>query len=107
MTDGTDGRYSRAFGLSFALTSLLSALLVVVKETNKDTVFAWMAAATGHHWVTHGVLVVALFVVLGLALASARGGAGPRLGEGGMIGAVVGSTVASGLIVAGFFLFAG
>lgn len=48
------GRYATAFGVSLGLTSLFNALLVLVKETNQETVLAWMTAATGHHWVTQG-----------------------------------------------------
>ena len=46
------GKYGRSFGLSFAITSLFSALLVVLKETSEHTVMAWMKAAlltTGLH----------------------------------------------------------
>ncbi|MBI3436853.1 MAG: hypothetical protein HY056_17515, partial [Proteobacteria bacterium] len=48
-------KYTASFGLSLGLTSLFNALLVVIKETNEDTVLAWMKAS-GHHWVTQGVL---------------------------------------------------
>ena len=43
------GARAAAFGVSLGITSLFNALLVVVKETNEDTVLAWMKAATGHH----------------------------------------------------------
>lgn len=104
MENAVPGKYTASFGVSFAATSLLSALLVVLKETSKDTVLAWMKAATGHHWITHGVIVLAVFLVLGFVLAATRGGDGVRVGANGLIAAVVGSTVLSGLIVGGFFL---
>lgn len=55
------------FGLSAAITSLLTALLVVAKETN-EALISWMKAVTGHHWITHGILTLAIFVTLGLIL---------------------------------------
>ncbi len=33
-TDGT-GKYARSFGLSFAITSIVSAILVIVKESSE------------------------------------------------------------------------
>lgn len=96
------GGYTVAFGLSFAITSVLSALLVILKESNQATVLAWMKAATGHHWVTHGLLDVIVFVVLGVLLAKVGGGV--RMTANALSATIVGATVLSGLIIAGFFL---
>ena len=96
------GRYTASFGVSFAVTSLLSALLVVVKESNEETVLAWMKAATGHHWVTHGLLDLALFFLLGWALAKVP--AVKSLTAGTVATLVAGSLVLSGLVIAGFYL---
>ncbi|MBI3569840.1 MAG: hypothetical protein HY082_01865 [Gammaproteobacteria bacterium] len=93
-------KYTVSFGLSFAVTSLLSALLVIAKQMNAP-LKAWMKALTGHHWITHALLVLAVFVLLGLALAFVREG---KLDGRAMTTVVVLSTVLSGLIVAGFFL---
>ncbi|BDB29330.1 hypothetical protein Tamer19_75130 [Cupriavidus sp. TA19] len=62
------GKLTTSFGLSLGITSVLSALLVILKETNEQTVLAWMKAATGHYWITHSLLDVLAFVILGLAL---------------------------------------
>src|SRR6185436_13492357 len=62
------GIYTASFGVSLGLTSVFNALLVVIKEMNEHTVLAWMKAA-GHHWVTHGALDLAVFIILGFALA--------------------------------------
>ena len=72
------GKYGRSFGLSFAITSLFSVLLLILKETNQNTVMAWMKAATTHHWITHTLLDVIIFVVLGLVLAKANNGQGHK-----------------------------
>lgn len=100
--DRTLGGYTAGFSLSFAITSVLSALLVILKETNKETVFAWMAAATGHHWVTHGLLDLIVFVVLGMVLAKVGGGV--RMTANALVATIVGATILSGLIITGFNL---
>ncbi|MBV1788093.1 hypothetical protein KQ940_08495 [Marinobacterium sp. D7] len=102
MSDTGIGNYNRAFALSFAITSLLSALLVVLKEQNEDTVLAWMKAATGHHWITHGVLVVVVFILLGWLLAQTK--LGSRLTGNGLSAVISGSVVLSGVVIAGYFI---
>ncbi len=100
-TDMTDIASAKVtgYGLSYAITSILSALLVVLKESN-ESILQLMVSLTGHHWVTHGLLSVLLFVVLG-AILSRR-----NIGVSGntLIASVVGSTIVSGLIIAGFFI---
>lgn len=98
------GKYTRSFGLSFAITSVISALLVILKELNEDTILAWMKAATGHHWVTHGVVNLIVFVVLGWVLSIPNDGQGVKLSVNGLIGCIVGAVVISGLLIAGFYL---
>lgn len=93
---------SAAFGLSFIVVNMLSAVLVVAKESYAP-ILAWMKMLTGHHWITHAALVVVAYLVLGIVLAHTR--------EWNMAGrslsaAVLVSTIVSGLIVAGFFLYA-
>lgn len=89
------------FGLSFAITSVLSALLVVWKESSQS-VHDGLAAITGHHWVTHGLLDVIVFVILGFVLVRLVGGT--RMTASMLITAIVGATVISGLIIAGYFI---
>lgn len=95
------GKYAASFGLSVGLTSLFNAVLVILKETNETTLLAWMKAATGHHWITQGLLDLALFVVLGFALA----GIGAKLGTrpGVVLATVVGGMVLGAMIIAGFY----
>jgi hypothetical protein len=87
------------YGVSYAITSILSALLVVLKESNEG-VHGLLVAITGHHWITHGLLDVIVFVVLGAVLSrrdmSLRGNT--------LITTVVGATILSGLIIAGYFI---
>jgi hypothetical protein len=101
------GKYGRSFGLSFAITSLFSALLVVLKETNQQTILAWMKAASPHHWITHALLDLIIFVVLGVVLAKANDGLGIKISADKLNTYIVGSFVIGGLIIAGFFLIFG
>jgi hypothetical protein len=52
------------FGLSGVVVIIFNTLLVIFKELTPAFKKA-MADATGHHWTTHGVIVIVLFIVLG------------------------------------------
>jgi len=98
------GKYTKSFGLSFAITSLISALLVILKETNEETVLAWMKAVTPHHWITHGIINIILFVALGWALSMPNSGQGLKISANALIGSIVASTLISNLLIAGFYI---
>ncbi|MDA7086404.1 hypothetical protein PH586_08440 [Pseudomonas sp. SA3-5] len=102
MKDTGIGKYTVSFALAFAVTSLLSAVLVVAKERNEDTLLAWMKAATGHHWISHGILDLLVFVLLGWALAQI--GFGARWSGNVLSAIITSSVVLSSLIIAGFFV---
>jgi hypothetical protein len=104
METNSIGKFTRSFGLSFAITSVLSALLVVLKETHEDTVLAWMASATGHHWVTHGIFNLIVFVALGWALAKRNSGQGMKISANALVFSMVGAVILSGLIIMGFYI---
>jgi hypothetical protein len=89
------------FALSYAITSLISVVVVIIKELSEG-VHDGMAAITGHHWITHGLLDIILFIVLGYALR----GAASRMPAGTLVNYIVGSTIVSGLVLAIFFLVA-
>ncbi|MBF0496771.1 MAG: hypothetical protein HQK58_09385 [Deltaproteobacteria bacterium] len=93
-----------SYGLSLAVTSLFSALLVVLKELCDHSVLVWMSKATGHHWMTHGIIDVVLFVALGWFLGTLNGGHGVNISAEKFIKTVVGSVVISGLIIVGFYM---
>ena len=102
-TDET-GKYTRSFGVSFAITSIVSAILVIVKESHEETVLAWMKAATGHHWITHGLFDLILFVFLGWALSKLDNGNGVRISASLLIGSIAGAVVISSLLIMGFYI---
>ena len=101
------GKYGRSFGLSFAITSLFSVLVVILKETNEKTVLAWMKAATPHHWITHTLLDLIVFVVLGVVFAKANNGEGIKIESGRLTGFIAGAFIISGILIAGFYLVVG
>jgi len=98
------GKFTRSFGVAFAITSVASALLVVLKESNEDTVLAWMKSLTGHHWATQGLINLILFVALGWGLARLNHGQGPNLSANVLVTCIAGAVVLSGLIIVGFYI---
>jgi hypothetical protein len=74
----TLNRNTVGFGLSAAIVCIVNAVLVVVKETSHAVQVA-MTVLTGHHWVTHGLFDVILFLVLGFLFSRAKGGQGISL----------------------------
>ena len=67
MENSTSSKYTNSFGVALAVTSVVNALLVAVKEKS-PAVQAAMKSLTGHHWITHGLVDVAVFVVTGAVL---------------------------------------
>jgi hypothetical protein len=106
MSASTLNAKSKAFGLSVAITSVLSALLVIAKETNEG-LLKFMKAVTVHHWVSHGIFNLVIFVALGLLLAKSNNGQGPAIDDGKLVNLVVGGFLLGCLLIAGFFLVEG
>jgi len=57
-------KYSAGFGLSLIVTILLNSIILLCKELNAHVISA-MKAVFGHHWTTHGVILIMAFFVLG------------------------------------------
>lgn len=91
------------FGLSVAVASMFTALLVVAKEMNAP-LLSWMNATSGHHWVTHGILTLAVFVALGLILTRLGSDERSWLNANRLTFVLAASIVVSGAIIFGFFL---
>ena len=95
------GRLGAGFGLSVIVTTLLNALIVVVKETNNH-VMNVLKAWSGHHWVTHGAILIILFVILGIVFSTAN--VGERLSYGTIFKFIVWSVIISSIVIIGFYL---
>ncbi|MBC8215113.1 MAG: hypothetical protein H8E64_01180 [Candidatus Marinimicrobia bacterium] len=99
-----NNRVKFGFGLSVATTAILSAILVVAKEMN-TVLKGWMKEFTGHHWVTHGILMLVFFLVLGFILTKYKADESLKLNDQRMSLIVGGGTLLSAIIIAGFYLF--
>ena len=55
-----------AFGVSAAITIVFITVLAWIKDAY-DPLNNFMAALTSHHWITHGLVDIAVFVILGVA----------------------------------------
>jgi len=78
-----------------------------VKETHEDSVLALMKRLTVHHWVTHGIFLGVLFLLLGWAFSRANGGRGVQISVPRLIGVLVGAVVVGGALIAGFYFLEG
>lgn len=96
-------KYTISFGLALALASVVNGLLVVAKEKS-PAVLSGMQKLTGHHWVTHSLVVLGLFACFGWLLAQFNGGQGIRLAVNRLIGTLVAGVTTGGLIIVGFYL---
>ena len=105
MENNSLSKHTVSFGLALALCSVINALLVVVKEKN-PAVAAGMQKILGHHWTTHSAFIVLLFVLLGWIFSMLKGGRGPQLATGRLLGIVTAGVIAGGLIIMGFYLVA-
>ena len=96
-------KHTVSFGLALAIASVVNGVLVIAKETS-PAVQAAMQKLTGSHWVTHVVLVLAVFALCGWLFGRANGGSGIRLTVSRLIGVLVAGVAAGALIILGFYL---
>jgi hypothetical protein len=96
-------KYTISFGLSLALASVVNGLLVIAKE-KIPAVQTGMQKFTGHHWVTHSVIILGLFAVCGWRFAQAGGGQGIKMAAGRLIGVILSGVATGGLLILGFYL---
>jgi UPF0716 family protein affecting phage T7 exclusion len=89
-----------AFGYAYVIAAFFNALLVLAKE-EVPGLRSWMEVLTGHHWITHGVAVTALFFIVGFALAQTS----LRSNASTLAWWIAGATIASAALIDGFFLF--
>ena len=97
---------SVSFGLSLAITCIVNSVIVVVKEKS-EAVMNGMKKITGHHWTTHTLLVLVLFVLIAWLLGRSNGGQGIRITADRLICTIVSGIAAAGLIIVGFYVIVG
>ncbi len=87
------------FGAAAAAAIIVNLLLVLAKETS-PAVMAGMNGL-GHHWVTHGAVVLLVFVGLGLGLA--RGGIAAKVSAAGLTRALIAAAAIGGGGIVAFY----
>lgn len=93
---------SSAFGLAAAITVVFNTLLAWVKDAY-EPLNTFMAHLTGHHWITHGITDVLLFVLLGVIFM--KTGWAEKVSPNGMVVSLIVAVVVAGLGLAGWFFF--
>lgn len=93
---------SIAFGLSTIITLLFNTVLAWVKDSYKPLEH-FMAAVGGHHWITHGIFDVLLFVLSGIILY--RINSLEKFKGDGLVKIVIVSALVSSLGLVGWFFF--
>ena len=63
-TTGVLDGAAAAFGMSAIIAIVFNTVLAWIKDAY-DPLNSFMASLTGHHWRTHGIVDVAVFVALG------------------------------------------
>src|SRR5512147_2583178 len=90
------------YGIAAVMAILFNTLLAWVKDSTPALQNA-MKVAFGHHWITHGVVVVLVFFVLGWILSQSA--IAQRIGALGLNTALVGAVLLGGLGLVGWFFF--
>ncbi|RTZ98286.1 MAG: hypothetical protein DSY89_09785 [Deltaproteobacteria bacterium] len=87
--------YTKGFGYALIVAMIFNGVLTILKE-KIEAIHDVLALVFWHHWIGHGVVVLAVFVILGFLFSkSAAGQEGGKLATWVVWGAVIGS----GLIV--------
>lgn len=90
-----------AFGLSAAITVVFNVVLAFVKDST-PALNEFMKMLTGHHWRTHGLADLLVFVVLGWVFL--RSGIPARGLSNSLVVAVAAASVAAGAALGLWFL---
>lgn len=94
-------RASAAFGLAAAVAIVFNTVLAWIKDAYAP-LNAFMAHLTGHHWTTHGLADLLLFVVLGFAFLYT--GVAERVSARTLVATLVVATICAGLGLAAWFV---
>jgi len=101
--DQLTNRYARGFGISLIVTMLFNAVLTVIKESY-EPIIKGMAAISGHHWMTHGIIVVLLFFILGFVFSSGHSGETSWPSARGITVGTIVSAIIGLILIGGFYL---
>jgi uncharacterized membrane protein YdcZ (DUF606 family) len=93
-------RFSVGFGVSYLIASILNGMLVVGKDSYAP-LKSWMKSLTGHHWISHGIFIIVVFIVLGYIFSKTD--LNKKIDADKTVGLVIAGTLLGGLIIVGFF----
>lgn len=93
-------KFSVGFGLSFLIASIFNGLLIIAKESY-GPLKSSMKSLSGHHWITHGIFIILLFIIFGYIFS--RTGIDKKIDADKVSFLVIIGTILGGLIIAGFF----
>lgn len=97
-------KVSAAFALSASVAFIFNTVLAWMKDS-VPALNSFMASLTGHHWTTHSLFDLIVFIGLGFVFMST--GTAERMSGPALIKTVIGSAIAGGLGLLGWFLIAG
>jgi hypothetical protein len=103
MENSAGSKYTTAFGLSLAASSIVNALLVIVKETSPK-VQAAMQKLTGSHWITHAIIVLVVFLLCGCLLVKTNNGRGPAISVNNLIRSMAAGVLIACITIIAFYL---
>lgn len=102
MTSGTLDKTTSGFVLAAAVTILFNTALALAKDVSAPLT-AYMKRLTGHHWTTHGIADLILFLALGFIFSQTR--LGSKLGANAVIATLIGSVIVASLGLAIWYAF--
>lgn len=94
-------RTTTAFGLAAAIVAVFSTLLTWAKEAYVP-LHDFMASLTGHHWTTHGIVDVLLWIAIGFVLLNT--GIPERVGGKALTTTLIAATIAGAVGLLGWFV---
>lgn len=95
------------YGLALSIASVLSALLVIIKESSPTGVMPFMKHVTGHHWSTHSAFALVVFLILGFLFTQANAAGKLQFSARGFLGLFLAGIFVSAALIAGFYLCGG
>jgi uncharacterized protein (DUF2342 family) len=102
MTAGTLDKTTSGFVLAASVTILFNTALALAKDVSAPLT-AHMKQLTGHHWTTHGIADLVVFLVLGFLFSQTK--LGEKLGANAVTAILTGSVIVASLGLAIWYLF--
>ena len=87
-----------AFGYSAIIVIIFNSLLTIIKE-KFESIHQLLVTLSGHHWISHGILDVVLFFVIGVMLLKRIDSKGKFLRVGIILSTIFGIAMIAGLML--------